>query len=265
MKGRVVEARKPDPIITDPVGCECLEKIKPLLPAELYARVLDREMPSTLARYLTLRAMKYDIYAKNFLQESPNGLVVSLGCGFDTRYWRVSKEPWKYVEVDLPQLIELKKEILGDIVTYPMIGCSVLEDMWIEEVLSMQRENVMFLAEGLFMYLPEEGVRHLFCVLSQSFSKSYIAFDVVNERYTRGLRKKIVEYKMKRYLGVDAGTSFQFGVHDAKDMESFGENIKVVEQWSYLQEKEVLPGFLWHLRNLKILSRGQYSIRAKIG
>jgi len=31
-----------------------------------------------------------------------------------------------------------------------MIGCSVLEEKWIKEILAIQNENVLFLAEGLF-------------------------------------------------------------------------------------------------------------------
>ena len=40
-----------------------------------------------------------------FIANNPDGLVVSLGCGFDTRYWRVSERPWPYVEIDLPEVI----------------------------------------------------------------------------------------------------------------------------------------------------------------
>ena len=55
-------------------------------------------------------------------------------------------------------MIEAKQKVLGDRLTYRMIGCSVLEDGWLEEIRSLQDENILFLAEGLLMYLPQAEV-----------------------------------------------------------------------------------------------------------
>jgi O-methyltransferase involved in polyketide biosynthesis len=50
---------------------------------------------------LSKSTRKYnDTYAQAFIAENRAGLVVSLGCGFDTRYWRVSENAWKYIEVE---------------------------------------------------------------------------------------------------------------------------------------------------------------------
>jgi O-methyltransferase involved in polyketide biosynthesis len=73
----------------------------------------------------------------------------------------------------------------------------------------MQKEHVLFLAEGLFMYLPKDGVISLFNRLAKSFTQSEIVFEVVAEKYTKGLRKKIVESKMNT-LGTKAGSSYDF-------------------------------------------------------
>jgi len=186
LKARVEEAEKDEPVIRDEVAQECLASIRPLLPVETQTRLLNRSLPSSLTRHIALRARKYDSYAKEFITENPAGLVVSLGCGFDTRYWRVSDKVWNYVEVDLPEVIEAKKNVLGDRLTYRLIGCSVLEEGWLDEVRSLQDENILFLAEGLLMYLPPADVVGLFNKLSRTFSKSEVVFEVVHQRYTRG-------------------------------------------------------------------------------
>jgi len=66
-----------------------------------------------------------------------------------------------------------------------MIGSSVLEDSWIKQIASMQKEHLLFLAEGLFMYLPKSEVIKVFERLSETFSKSQIVFEIVNERFTK--------------------------------------------------------------------------------
>jgi len=265
LRARVVEAQKEQPVIHDEVGEELLERIRSRLPMEVRQRVLDRKLSVTLTGHLALRARKYDRYAQAFIQQHPHGLVVSLGCGFDTRYWRVSSEPWRYIEVDLPEVIALKKQILADRIEYPMIGCSVLEDRWIEEIRVIQDQEVLLLAEGLFMYLPREAVVHLFHKLSETFSRSQIAFEVVTEKYTREPWKKLVESKIKRSTGTEAGSSYQFGLRDAREIESYGQNIKVLEEWSYFEDPDIKPGFLRLFRHMRAMTRAQWTIRASLG
>jgi methyltransferase (TIGR00027 family) len=261
LRAHVVESEKGKPVIEDAVALVCLNRLQSLLPSDVRDRILNRKLPATLTRHIALRVRKYDSYCRKFLEEYPDGLVVSLGCGFDTRYWRVSKEPWKYIEIDLPGVIEAKKKILDDIATYRMIGCSVLQEDWIKIILSIQKEHVLFLAEGLFMYLPKDGVISLFKRLAQSFTKSEIMFEVVNEKYTKGLWKKIVASKMST-LGTQAGSSYNFGVRDAKDIQAYGDNIKVVEEWSYFEDEDITPKILRLFRSFKLFSRTQWTIRS---
>ena len=146
LKSHVVETQKENPVIKDSVAIELFNRLQTLLPDDVRDRILRRKLPSTLTRHIALRARKYDDYTRRFLEGNKNGVVVSLGCGFDTRYWRISREPWKYVEVDLPDVIETKKKVLGDIAPYEMLGYSVLEESLIDYIASMQKEHVLFIA-----------------------------------------------------------------------------------------------------------------------
>ena len=265
LKSRVQEAEKDEPIIKDEVARECLASLRPLLPVKTQNKLLNRSLPLSLTRHIALRARKYDAYARAFIADNPAGLVVSLGCGFDTRYWRVSDQAWNYIEVDLPEVIEAKKKVLGDRLTYRLIGCSVLEEDWFEEVRSLQDENILFLAEGLLMYLPPADVVGLFNKLSGSFSKSEIVFEVVHKRYTQGFWKKSVESKMKRNLGSEAGASYEFGVREAREVEAYGPAIKVVEEWSYFEDEDIQPKLLRLFRPFKFMTRTQWTIKATIG
>jgi len=264
LRARTIESQKNNPVICDEMSSICLEKIGLLLPEETCRRLLGRKMSSALSRHIALRARKYDFYAKDFLAKYPDGLVVSLGCGFDSRYWRVSGRAWNYVEVDLPNVIEAKREILQGRMEYLTIGCSVLEDQWISDILAIQNQHVLFLAEGLFMYLPQKEVEGLFRKLSESFSKSCIVFETVNKQYTQGVWKQMVESKLKR-SGTTAGSAYQFGVNNAKEIESFGKNIKLVEEWSYFEDADIEPKILWYFRNLRFFTRTQWTIKATIG
>ena len=264
LKARVVEAEKEEPVLQDEMAKICLDRLRALLPPETRARVLDRKLPVTLTRHIALRARQYDAYTRAFLADNPGGLVASLGCGFDTRNWRISNQPWPYVEVDLPAVIGAKKQILGDMATYRLIGGSVLEDEWLEEIGSTQTERVLFLAEGLLMYLPKPAVIGLFQKLAERFSRSQIVFEVVNEKYTKGVWKKSVESKMRRNLGSEAGASYQFGLREASEIEGYAQGLRVVEEWSYFEDRDIIPRFLRLFRHLKFVTRTQWTIKATI-
>lgn len=265
LKARVTESLKKNPLLRDPVGVRLFEGLSPLLPEETRKRIMERQLPATLVNHLCLRARRYDRYTREFKEQNQRYLVVSLGSGFDTRYWRISDNIWNYMELDLPGVVRMKEKVLGEAITYPVIAASVLDDRWIEKVRSLQTRHVLFLAEGLFMYLPDQEVRGIFKNISESFTRSQMVFEVVQARYTRGIWKKMVEAKMRRRLGSSAGTAFQFGIREAREVESFGENIRVIDEWSYFQDRDISPGILRLFRHFRYLSRTQWTIRIAIG
>lgn len=265
LRARVIEARKVNPLLKDPVGIRLFEGICSLLPGEKRERIMEAQLPRTLVNHLCLRARQYDRYTREFKETNERYLVVSLGSGFDTRYWRISNNIWNYLELDLPGVMRLKEQVLGEAITYPVIPVSVLDHRWLEKVRSLQTRHVLFLAEGLFMYLPQKEVRAIFRILSDTFTKSQMVFEVVHARYTRGIWKKMVESKMRRRLGSGAGSDYQFGVRDVREVEEYGENIRVVDEWSYFQDRDIHPKILRLFRHFRFLSRTQWTIRIAIG
>lgn len=263
LKARIIESEKEAPLIKDDKGKEILDKIQLLISPDLRQRVLDRKYSPSLTNYIALRARRFDAYTREFVDE-PNALVVSLGCGFDTRYWRTTLSSAKYIEVDLPEVIGLKKDLLGAEADYQMIGCSVLDYSWIEKIAALQKTHLLFLAEGLFMYLPEKDVIALFERLAATFTHSQIVFEIVNRKYTRGFRKKMLESKMKRNSGTMAGSSYTYGLEKAKEIETYATNIRVTEEWSYFEDPHMRPKFMQVFKHFKALSRTQWTIKASI-
>jgi len=264
LRSRIIESRKANPVITDPVGMELLERIENQAHEGSVKSALQRKLPVSLTNPLAIRARKYDSFTKEFIKSHPEGLIVNLGAGFDTRYWRLNNEGIKYFEVDLPEVIEAKKALIGDLIKYKMLSVSVLEEDWIKHISSLQTSNILFMAEGLFMYLPEKEVIRTFTRMSETFSNSKIIFETVNKKYTRGFWKKMVEQKMKKRMGSTAGSSYNYGVKNAKEIESYHQDIKVTEEWSYFDDEDIRPSFLKLFRNIRFMSRTQWTIIADL-
>ncbi len=159
-------------------------------------------------------------------------------------------------------MIQIKKEILNEHLNYELIGCSVLDPTWMDKVTIQGSRNFLLIAEGLFMYLPKQEVMDLFQILSQRFFDTKIIFEVVTEKYTQGIWKKIVELKMKKAMGIDAGSSYDFGVRSAKEIETYGNGLKVTDEWSYFEDHDLRPKLLQLLGHFKYFSRTQWTIMA---
>jgi O-methyltransferase involved in polyketide biosynthesis len=91
LRARVNASEEPDPLLSDPMGRKILDAILSNASPKQADRLFRKKIPTTAANYLVLRARKYDAYARSFL-ERPNSLIMNLGCGFDTRYWRNAEE-----------------------------------------------------------------------------------------------------------------------------------------------------------------------------
>jgi len=100
--------------------------------------------------------------------------VVNLGAGLDTRQERFPDMKW--YQLDLPQSIEIRKQFFAP-GSAQYIAKSLLDFSWIEDV--SERENVLFIAEGLFMYFEEEDVKAVFREIGKHFTHSYLAFNAI--------------------------------------------------------------------------------------
>jgi O-methyltransferase involved in polyketide biosynthesis len=227
---RVVESEKKDPIFNDPMAVLCLERLMSISSAEEKKRIARfRRMYTGIqardAKARILTAKSFDSSANLFISNNPGCTVINLACGFDTRFWRIENAKCEYVELDLPEVIALKREILKDHLSYELIGCSVLDTSWIDQVTSNGNSNFLLLAEGLFMYLPKEGAIRLLQVIARRFNRSQLVLDMAPEKYTKGLWKRLIQLEAIVW-GLDV--ALVFGIKNPRDMESYGDGFKVV-------------------------------------
>jgi len=227
---RVVESEKKNPVFYDPMAILCLDRLLSVSSEEEKNRIIKwKKMYAGVnthdARARALTARSFDRIASHFISNNPGCTVINLACGFDTRFWRVENEKCKYVELDLPEMVELKKEILIDHLNYELIGCSVLDASWIDKVTSNGNSNFLLLAEALFYYLPVQDVTKILQAIAQRFNRSQLVLDMAPEKYTKGLWKRIISLESMVW---DIDVSFVSGINNPRDIESYGTGFKVI-------------------------------------
>ena len=221
---------------------------------QLYNRSLDPRLTS----HIPLRAKKYDQYTQEFLTKYPKGVVVNLGCGMDARFFRIDNGQVRFFDLDLPNMIKFKRQLLEENERYKMIGKSVLDFSWMDQTEEIKGPK-LFLAEGIFMYLPEIEVKKLVLELQRRFPGSDLVCELTNRAWTQGFWGKIASMKMKTRLHMNEEADFKFGVDDARELESWGQGIEFKEKWFYMDDNHPKLGWLRLFRNWKVFQNGQYT------
>ncbi len=228
---RAVVSEKDKSVYNDPMSVLCLERMISIAPEEdkrwiikhkrMYEGIWDRD-----AKAGALRGKFFDNVTNRFIQDHPKCTVVNLACGFDTRFWRIENEKFKYIDIDLPEVIKLKRELLKDHLEYEMIGSSALDTAWIDTVIKNGNTDFLIIAEGLFMWLPRQDAVNLLKEIGERFSKSQLVLDMVPEKYTKGIWKELIRLHFRVDSGLDV--SWVFGIKDAHDIETYGTGLKVI-------------------------------------
>ena len=58
---------------------------------------------------IAISAKRYDEYVVEFLKSSPDGVVVNIGCGLDSRFSRIDNGRVRFYDLDLPDVIGIKR------------------------------------------------------------------------------------------------------------------------------------------------------------
>lgn len=105
--------------------------------------------------------------------------VTELGCGLSTRRNRLSAlRVQHWVDVDLPEVVALRRSWGAGGTDHDHIAASVLDHTWMDQIHGDPSAHA-FIAEGLLYYLPRPQVDALFAELRRRFPGSVIILDVL--------------------------------------------------------------------------------------
>lgn len=132
-----------------------------------------------LAYFMGMRAAVMDQWLRERLDEMPGAAVLHLGCGLDSRVLRVGVGDGPWYDVDMPEVIGLRRRYYEEQGVYHMIGADVTELGWLEGLPDAPAALVVL--EGLSMYLPMDRLKALLEAIQRRFGRGAVILDA----YTR--------------------------------------------------------------------------------
>lgn len=179
---------------------------------------------------LAMRAAIIDDFSKGFIKENPSCLVLHLGCGLDARFMRLGLHVGMWYDLDFPTVIDIKKQLYDETDSYKYIASSVTDLRWLNGIETVENE-VLVIAEGLFMYLSENEIKALFSALKSKFRSYTIIFDAFSKLTAKGSK---YHPSLKK-----TGATIKWGVDDPREIKCYTEGAKHLKTL-YLTDKNVI-------------------------
>ncbi|ANY06070.1 hypothetical protein AFB00_06870 [Pseudonocardia sp. HH130630-07] len=188
---RKIDARSRRPILGDPYA----ENVYARIDHDVHGLWQFTGDVSTIA----CRAAVLDRWTTEFLATESHGQVLHLGCGLDSRPLRVDvPSSTRWIDVDQSGVMDVRRRLYAFPEHVVQVPASVTDDDWWDAV--DPGRPTLVVAEGLFPYLPPDGVHDLVDRVVQRTRRAELAFDAVApwtataSRWTPALRAAGTEF-----------------------------------------------------------------------
>lgn len=171
-------------------------------------------------RNIAVRSKQFDVWVARFLAEHPVGVVLNLGCGLDSRVFRIDPPRTAlWYDLDYPEVIRLRERLYPARDGVVTIGASVTDGSWWARVPTDR--PALVLAEGLLTYLTEPDVHWLLDQVIAHLPCGQVVFDAAApwvapvSKHNPALRR--------------AGTAFNWTLGDPHELERHQPRLRLAE------------------------------------
>ncbi|MEM1080358.1 MAG: class I SAM-dependent methyltransferase [Pseudomonadota bacterium] len=204
--GRAEETRKRNGMINDPLAVKVVEELDFDFSRWAKAKSLAAAV---------FRTRMYDQMVAEFLQAHPSGTVVEIGCGLNTRFDRLDNGQVQWFDLDLPDVMALRRRYVQDQPRCTMLTASVVDTDWHDEVLSTGGPWC-FISEAVIIYLDNELAEQSIEQIAKAFPGAWIITDTTSTAmvHTQG------QHDAMKHLPEECW--FQWACDEPKQLESLG-------------------------------------------
>jgi methyltransferase (TIGR00027 family) len=147
---KALDAASPQPVLGDSYAKQLISQVDYDQRNNPIAKQRRRQVSS-----ITVRAAQFDIWVRQFVSAHDRAVVLHLGCGLDSRVFRVDPGPdVEWFDVDFPDVIALRERFCPTREHYHLVAASVTDPSWLPEIPADR--PVLLIAEGVSMYLAED-------------------------------------------------------------------------------------------------------------
>ncbi|MEV6280825.1 class I SAM-dependent methyltransferase [Nocardia sp. NPDC051832] len=201
--GKALDAQSANSILHDTMALHAVEQID----FDKSATGLRKSDAVAVA----LRSLHFDNWTREFLAAHPEATVLHLGCGLDTRVYRIDPGPGiHWYDIDFPDVIDLRPELYPTRPGYELLATPLTPADWLDRIPADL--PVLVVAEGVTMYLHEAAGRDLFRRIVDRFPSGQFLFDGFSRA---GIKVQKINPVVRK-----SGSTLYWGIDTPADLES---------------------------------------------
>lgn len=204
---RAAESAEKEPLFIDEKAAEILRACD--------TRGIVTDGGAMASHGIRSRTVTLDARVDELLRASPDAVVINLGAGLDTRFFRLDNGRARWIDIDLPEVIDLRRRFISENERLRFLPATVLDDGWTRGLMRDPDAPVILLAEGLLMYFPEERVKSILAYFARAFPGADMLFDVVHASF----------------VGKKISSDFLWGIDRAEEIEALAPGARLVQAW----------------------------------
>jgi O-methyltransferase involved in polyketide biosynthesis len=231
--GRAVETKKKKPLLIDNTAVSVMNSI----PYDF--TLISKNISKIVRAGWIARSIFFDKKIKAFIDAYAEATVVNVGCGLDTTFDRVDNGRIQWIDLDLPDTIDLRRKYISESERRHFLPKSVFDQSWYERI--EKKDKIMLLIAGVLCYFTESDVKRLFNDFHNLIPGVEVVFDYLSSFGVKVSNKKIIENG-----GMDKSAYLRWSIDNILEIERWDSNIEVISR---------IPLYKEHKKNFPMLKR----------
>jgi O-methyltransferase involved in polyketide biosynthesis len=169
---------------------------------------------------IATRTATFDLLTTRYLAEHPDAVVLQVGCGMDSRAFRVNPPASvQWYDVDYPDVIDLRRQLFPERDSSHLIGASLQDLGWLDEI-PRDRPGLL-IAEGVLHYLSETEVKALLNAVVAHFPSGQVIFDICNPFIVKRAGSNVG----------GTGATYKWGLDDPQDIQQLEPKLELIKEY----------------------------------
>ncbi|WP_295112460.1 class I SAM-dependent methyltransferase [uncultured Methanobrevibacter sp.] len=152
------------------------------------------------------RTIVLDEMVSDYIKKHPHSTIVNIASGMDTRFNRLDNCLIKWYNIDLENSVNFRRQYLEDTDRVKTLAYSAMDSNWASEI-KIESGNVLFIIEGLSMYLTENDNSEILKIINDNFRHCSIFVEIMPPVSVENVKEKSVEQTSSEFIwGVEKGS-----------------------------------------------------------
>jgi O-methyltransferase involved in polyketide biosynthesis len=238
---KALDADAEEPILGDRFAKQIVERID-------YdwkkTTITARRAPS-----VATRSAHFDAWTDQFLAAHPHSVVLHVGCGLDSRFFRLQPGPGvEWYDIDYPEVAALRAQLYPVAEHYHVVAASVTDPGWLADIPADR--PALLVGEGLTMYLTEQEGTALLRRVVGHFGSGELQFDAFNGL---GIKAQVLNPVVRR-----SGSTLRWAINGPDGILAAVPGVRLLawERWFESDTFEMLP------RSAKLIGKAMALVSA---